>query len=348
MDPALVIKWSIVLAGWPVLVFGAVLQLLAAFRFRRSVGNSVIGNLVVTMVAGWIVTMVSLGLISTLWMFDDPSGAVPWVLPVFALWGATFALLNVTSWRWSRQVTTINSFYIRLAEMNEFRSRLMNTAAHELNTPMTPIRLHLHRLTNAKAGELSPSLQKSVSVLNRSFDRLAGMIHNILDAQRVQHGKLSLQVAPTNVGDVVRNVVREYAEAATVAGVRLTSSTSGDLLTQADAARMGQVLENLVNNAIRFTPRGGLVAVSASRVGESIAVAVEDTGAGLTPADLRTIFLPFGHAHDPKEDARVGAGLGLYIAQGILAQHDGRITAESKGRGLGSRFSLSIPARKAA
>lgn len=230
----------------------------------------------------------------------------------------------------------------KLREMNDLKTQLLNTAAHELNTPMTPVRLQLHLLKSG-LGELNERQQRAVGVLDRSVDRLGLLIDDILDVARLQSGKLKVEPEPTSVREMLQDVVETFQEAATQVGVKLELEPGDDITVMADNRRITQVLTNFASNALKFTPEGGTVSVGCRMRKGRAEVWFKDTGRGLDAEQISRLFQPFSQVHDTKSVTARGSGLGLYICKGILDNHAGTIGVTSEGHGKGSRFHFTLP-----
>lgn len=231
----------------------------------------------------------------------------------------------------------------RLREMNDIKTQLLNTAAHELNTPMTPVRLQLHLLRSGSLGELTERQVRAMGILDRSVKRLGGLIDDILDVARLQSGKLAADLAPVRLRELLAEVVDTFQETAGQVGVRLQLEPGDDVVVNADADRVTQVLTNLASNAIKFTPEGGQIVVRSTNDGKFAEVSFEDTGRGLSESQIAKLFQPFSQVHDVKSVTARGSGLGLYICRGILDTHGGTIGVTSPGPGEGSRFHFTLP-----
>jgi PAS domain S-box-containing protein len=231
----------------------------------------------------------------------------------------------------------------RLRQVHAFRTEFINTAAHELRTPLVPIRAELFLLKSGAAG-LAEQGRRSVEVLDRNVARLGDLVDDLLDAARFQAGRLALDRAERDLHELARDAVDSFRQAARERGVMLAHEASGDGEAAFDPARMAQVLYNLLANAIRFTPAGGQVVVRSGVAGGWATLEVQDTGAGLRPEDMQRLFQPFVQVH-PGPPSRTGSGLGLYISRGLVELHGGSLTAASDGPGRGSRFTARWPAR---
>jgi signal transduction histidine kinase len=229
----------------------------------------------------------------------------------------------------------------RLREMDRFRTQLLNSAAHELHTPLTPIRLQLDLLL-AKRDQLSPAQRHSLEVLDRNVGRLIRLVGDVLDAARLDAGRLRLSPQELRVDALLGDVVDSFREAARRHGIELELQAEA-LATRADPHRVQQVAYNLVHNALKFTPRGGRVAVRAFREDAVAVIEVQDTGVGLSPEQQARLFRPFSQAHEHAPRSHGGSGLGLYISKGIVEQHGGTMRVRSLGPGQGATFTFTLP-----
>lgn len=232
-----------------------------------------------------------------------------------------------------------------LRKMNSFKTQFLNTAAHELNTPLTPLRLQLHLLKAGSMGALNERQAKAVALLDRNVSRLSGLVGEILEVARLQSGRVRLTPASVEVDAVVDEVIESFNETARKVGVALAFEGTPGLHVYADRNRFTQVLFNLVSNALKFTPAGGSVKIDARRPDgdPQVEIQVRDTGLGLTPEQMARLFQPFSQVHDPMAVPATGTGLGLYICKGLVEAQGGRITVKSPGPGAGSTFTFTLP-----
>lgn len=233
-----------------------------------------------------------------------------------------------------------------LRKMNSFKTHFLNTAAHELNTPLTPLRLQLHLLKGESMGALNDRQGKAVALLDRNVTRLSGLVGEILEVARLQSGRMKLNPVAVEVDAVVDEVIESFNETARKVGVTLAFEGSPGLVAVADRNRFTQVLFNLVSNALKFTPSGGSVRVHADRRNGSVEVQVRDTGLGLTAEQMGRLFQPFSQVHDPTAMPASGTGLGLYICKGLVEAQGGQIGVKSAGPGRGSTFNFTLPAAR--
>lgn len=231
----------------------------------------------------------------------------------------------------------------RLRELNAMKNQFVNTAAHELATPLTPIELQVHLLQAGQLGELNDRQRAALDLIGRNMNRLNVLMRDVLDAADVQSDRITLRSEPLAVDALVRGTLDTYKGAADAARIHVESRLQPDLWVRGDPNRLQQVLRSVLDNALKFTPAGGRVVVHAKRDAENVVVHVQDSGIGLRPDDFRKIFQPFSQVHDTMQRTQSGRGLGLVIAQGIVELHGGRMWCDSPGPGRGATFSFSIP-----
>ena len=230
----------------------------------------------------------------------------------------------------------------QLAEQIRSRTDFLNTAAHDLNNPLTPILIQLSILRQRSGLEEEDA--SSIAVVERNVNRLKVLIEDMLDAARLQAGRLQLNRTPTLLSAILNDAHASFEEPARQAGLELKIKIEAELPVQADPAKVSQVLYNLLSNSIKYTPRGGHVSVTLSNTGRDVVVSVLDDGLGMDAAQLKRLFEPFVRVHENVPGIPKGTGLGLYICKGIVEQHGGKIWVESPGPGAGSCFSFELPA----
>jgi signal transduction histidine kinase len=236
----------------------------------------------------------------------------------------------------------VEAAYGQLKEMEASRSQMLHNIAHDLMSPLSPIQLHVHMLEHGEVGP-TPQQAKAYAVIRRSADRIRRLVEDLRDLGRLEGGKLKLEPRPVDLRELAENVVETYRNEAKERQVTLELHGDGPLATVADPERIGQVLTNLVTNALKFTPVGGRVDVHAHGAADSHHVSVRDSGRGLTEEEIGRLFKPFSQVHDPSQVKDKGTGLGLFISKGIVEAHGGKIWVESQGLGHGSTFLVSLP-----
>jgi signal transduction histidine kinase len=224
------------------------------------------------------------------------------------------------------------------------RDEVLAVVAHDVRNPLAAIGFATSALAHAHAGDGSDKEGRSVAVIRRSVERANRLIQDLLDTTRLEAGALSVELKELSATEVLGDAAEAGRPLATSASLELRLDATSDLpRIRADRARLLQVFENLVGNAIRYTPGGGRITLgAASRPGEAL-FWVSDTGAGIAAEDLPHVFDRFWKA---KSAERHGAGLGLAICKGIVEAHAGRLWVESV-QGQGSTFFFTVPAAAA-
>ncbi|NPC46998.1 PAS domain S-box protein [Corallococcus sp. AB032C] len=229
---------------------------------------------------------------------------------------------------------------LRLA--SEAKDAFLAAASHELRTPLAAAKGHAHLALLKLGGQTEAGPGKSLQIINRQIDRMAKLVEDLLDISRLQAGRLSLELEPFDLSQLVLETRDRMAVLSQTHElmVELPERLEGTW----DRGRLDQVLTNLLSNAIRYSPEGGQVLVRVVAEGDSgVHLSVKDQGVGIPSEKQRLIFERFGRAHGSKYG---GLGLGLTISQGIVEQHGGRIWAESTGTvGQGSTFNVWLPRR---
>jgi len=215
--------------------------------------------------------------------------------------------------------------------------------SHELRNPLNAI-LGWSRVLQ-EGGEDLPieRWNKGLEVIARSAHAQVQLVDDMLDVARIVSGKLRLSKGQVNVRAEIESCVDAVRSLAQAKGVALGSEIEGEPGSiVADGDRVQQILSNLATNAVKFTPRGGVVTIGAGRTADAVVLSVRDTGQGIAPSFLPLVFDPFRQAHD--STARHGGlGLGLAIVRHLTELHGGTVTASSKGRGLGACFTVTLP-----
>lgn len=229
-----------------------------------------------------------------------------------------------------------------LSEANRRKTEFLATLAHELRNPLAPVRSGLDLLRSS--GSTPESRQKALTMMDRQLKYMVHLIDDLMEISRINSGKIVLQRAPTDLVSVVSHAVDATRPALDAAhhylDVRLPSAT---VVLNVDATRMVQVLVNLLTNAIKYTPDGGRVAVTAMVDMGIVSIAVQDTGIGIAQADLRRIFDMFGQVAAGHKYAQGGLGIGLSLVRSLVEMHGGQIDVTSAGHNAGATFTIRLP-----
>jgi len=235
---------------------------------------------------------------------------------------------------------SFNRMAATLEQVEATRRELIGNVAHELRTPLASIK-------GSMEGLLDGVLPAEASTFQRIYseaDRLQRLVGDLQELSRVEAGAFEIHLRPVQVRDLVEATVARLGLQFEEKGVALETDLPADLPpTLADEDRIGQVLLNLVGNALQFTPSGGKVRVVAGRHKTELHVSVSDTGVGIAPEHLSLVFTRFYRIDKSRARAGGGSGIGLTIAKYLVEAHGGRIWAESPGPNQGSTFTFTLP-----
>jgi signal transduction histidine kinase len=226
-----------------------------------------------------------------------------------------------------------------LARAEQLRRNMVNDIAHELRTPLTNLRCQIEALQDGLAAptpEVMASLHEEAMLLNR-------LVGDLQELALAEAGQLRLERGPVSVRDVITQVTGAFEAQAAGKGIALVSDVPRELpAIYADAERVGQMLRNLLANAVAHTPRGGSVSVGARAAGGQVEIVVADTGAGIEPEHLPNVFERFYRVDGSRARSTGGAGLGLAIVKQLAEAQGGGVRVESEV-GSGSSFFVTLP-----
>ena len=231
----------------------------------------------------------------------------------------------------------------QITELNEMKANFIANISHELRTPLVPIRGFSDLLLNGSMGGLSETQREAIETISRSTVRLNTLINQLIQFASSVKGRLVVNPTIVHVPDLAEPLWDYFQPKADAAGVSLVRDVPDSLpLVLADAEKMYWVFYQLVDNAIKFTGRGGQVVVSAVAGPASMRLSVRDTGSGISPENLPLIFEPFAQAASTPGQLVDGTGLGLALVKRIVEAHNSRVEVESQ-LGQGSTFAFDLP-----
>ena len=230
-----------------------------------------------------------------------------------------------------------------LLGVDEMKTNFIANVSHELRTPLTSIRSFSEILLSFKVDEVTE--REFLGIINAESERLTRLINDVLDITKIEAGQVEWHIESVPLAEILRSGARTFAPLVEERGLRFRIvPPSSEVMVNADADRVQQVLANLIGNAIKFTETGEIV-LGAELVDGQAHVLVRDTGVGIDPAHHERIFEKFHQVGDALTEKPTGTGLGLCICRDIVAQHGGHIWVES-ARGQGSTFRFSLPVAK--
>jgi signal transduction histidine kinase/CheY-like chemotaxis protein len=231
----------------------------------------------------------------------------------------------------------------QLREADRRKDEFLATLAHELRNPLAPLSNALQLWSFAeKNGHEMDNLR---AMMKRQVDQMTRLIDDLLDVSRISRGKIQLRNARVDVGAILSEAIELHQSLAQVGGHKLRFDVPSDpLLVEGDATRLLQSFGNVLHNAIKFTPAGGRIDVTAEAVAADVVVRVRDTGCGIPEPMLSQIFEMFEQVDQSLGRAHGGLGIGLTLVKRLVELHGGTITAHSEGLGKGSEFVIRLPA----
>jgi len=229
-----------------------------------------------------------------------------------------------------------------LRRLDQLKDDFVASVSHELRTPLTSIRGYLELVLDGDVAELTEEQLRYLSVVDRNAGRLLRVVDDLLFAAQVDAGEIALEPGLTDLDELVREAVEAARPVAVEHDVELTFDADGPAELVGDRARLAQILDNLIANAIKFTPSGGKVEVRTFFAGDSGVVEVADTGIGISAEDQERLFQRFFRAEGAILGAIDGTGLGLAIVKAIVDAHGGDLAVESIA-GRGTTFRIGLP-----
>jgi signal transduction histidine kinase len=229
----------------------------------------------------------------------------------------------------------------RLREVDGLKDDLIALVSHELRTPLTSIVGYLE-LVQEEEDELKEEHRRHLEVVQRNAHRLLGLVSDLLFAAQVQAGRVTLEKDLVSIPELLDQAVAAALPAAADRHIDITVHARDDAEVIGDKQRLAQVLDNLLSNALKFTPSGGSVGISVIAHEDTVLLEVEDSGIGISAADQKKLFTRFFRTEAAMRKAIKGTGLGLSIVKAIVEGHGGEITVES-AEGQGATFRIALP-----
>lgn len=271
------------------------------------------------------------------------AASIAWLLTMATVL-VTGIITGLLRHRLEAQLTTAEAQHLRLRETDRLKAEFLATVSHELRTPLTSIGGYLELLLDDEEQRLSAEQRHFLEVMERNSDRLLRQVNDLLVVAQLEAGALAIDASPVDLPHVVDKAVSRHKATAAERDLELEVEAHIPVGTViGDAARLGQLLDVLIGNAIKFTPPGGTVTVRLRPLPGSVELEVVDSGSGIPADELPRLFERFYRARGVTAGAVPGTGIGLTIALGIVTGHGGTIECVSL-EGVGSTFRVVLPA----
>jgi signal transduction histidine kinase len=234
---------------------------------------------------------------------------------------------------------------VELQHLSEVKSSFVSVAAHELRSPLSSILGYTEVLLEQDFGELGDKQTEFLQIVQRSANRLLTVSMNLLDANRIETGRIDLLLKPLDLTALIKGCVAEFEVQSRRKEQKLTLHTEPDLpMALCDETKTIQIVNNLLSNAGKYTLRGGEITVKLRQADETgfLLLSVTDTGIGIAPREHKKLFDRFFRASNAFQTGAGGSGLGLYITRSLVELHGGRIWVKSE-LGVGSTFFVTFP-----
>lgn len=224
----------------------------------------------------------------------------------------------------------------------DIQMEFLNIVSHELKTPLTPMIAYLNLLSKGKLGDLTTQQKDALEKIMRNAKLLRRLIWDLLDLSRMETGNMKFNMQEIDLIEIIKEVTKDMRTFAQEKNIIIDSELIHLPKTEGDNERISQVITNLLDNAIKFTPENGEVMVRTKRKGYDLIISISDTGIGISKTHLERIFNKFMQVDSGVTRKYSGTGLGLTICKGIIKAHGGSITVESEPN-KGSTFTIKLP-----
>lgn len=237
----------------------------------------------------------------------------------------------------------------KLRAMDNTKSEFISIASHQLRTPLTAIKGFISLLLEGSYGKLKTEQEEALNKTYTSAERLINLVEDLLNISRMESGRMEFKFAPAKMENLCQEIIDTFVLRAKEKDLYLDYKKPETALPELmiDAGKVKEVISNTVDNALKYTPKGG-VTLHLEQVAGAVRVIVSDTGIGIPETELPYLFNKFSRGKDVGRLNTGGTGLGLYVGKGMIENNGGRIWAESDGEGKGSRFIIELPVKQSA
>ncbi len=230
----------------------------------------------------------------------------------------------------------------KLTELNQLKNKFLGMAAHDLRNPLSSIRGFSEILLTEEAGPLNEGQKEFIAIINKTSDEMLHMVNDLLDVSVIESGKIDLNLKLYSAQKLLQERIRLQQIIAENKRIQIDIDFDDVPDFSLDTNRIGQVIDNLISNAIKFSPVGSKINISLKQIGDKVQIAVQDKGPGISPEDRKKLFGTFQKLSARPTAGEKSTGLGLAIVKKIVESHGGEVWVESAS-GAGSIFKFNIP-----
>ena len=247
----------------------------------------------------------------------------------------------------NRQTQSLRDANIRLEQLDKAKSEFISLASHQLRTPLSIIKGYISMILEGTWGETNQKQKEHLEKVYLSNERLIKLVEDLLTVSRIESGRLEFDLQPLALDNLTENIVKEFSQLVAKKGLYLKYIKPKKPLpkVKADPLKIRQVIQNLIDNALYYTKKGGAT-VSLKIEKNKVVFSIQDTGIGISSEEQVTLFEKFSRGKGVTRMHTEGTGLGLYLAAKLIQAHQGKIWVESKGKGKGSTFCFELPMGK--
>ncbi|HBV01088.1 MAG TPA: hypothetical protein DEF00_01685 [Candidatus Taylorbacteria bacterium] len=229
----------------------------------------------------------------------------------------------------------------RLKELDQLKSEFVSMATHQIRGPLTAIKGYASMMREGDYGDIPENLKGTIDIIYESSNALTVIVQDFLDISNIEQGKMKFDFSVVDLSKLAYDVAEALAPNIEQKGLRLKLEIEPDIVVEADVGKMRQIIGNLIDNAVKYTPKGSIT-VRVRKLDKTMRLEISDTGVGIKPETLPKLFQKFSRAEDASKANVLGTGLGLYVAKKLIEAQNGRISAESEGEGKGAAFSVEL------
>jgi len=294
----------------------------------------------------WIIILS--GVAAIVWYMTDVSAGHVYSHPWILIWNGLIRLVifltsSLLLARLRRQRFELQEKNCKLEELSELKNEFLGIAAHDLRNPVAKISLFSDFLLNQQSTDLTEKQRASITIIHNASQYMLTLLNDFLDIRSIEAGKISLSPKPEDYRKLLQENVHLNLILARQKDIEIQTELPNDLpLIMCDAIRINQVLNNLIDNAIKYSNRQTTITISVKVTANNIVTSISDQGRGIPSGLQHKLFSYFSKGNEPGTEGEKSTGLGLAIVKKIIAAHGGTITA-ANNPGCGSTFSFSIP-----